>query len=115
MEWHLRQRQSWDVAHTGWLVAAGEPAWITREGDPDDHVLARGAVLRVTAGERVHLGPWQEGSRPTVVFVAAQDGVGRRGLADRGAPLRRAWGAFGALAAWARSAASRASRPQGCI
>lgn len=111
MEWHLRQRQFWDVAQTGWLVAAGEPAWITREGDLSDHVLARGGVLSVRAGERVHLGPWQDGNRPTVVFVAAQPGAERRGRAAR----TGAWRAFGALAAWARSAASRASRPQGCI
>jgi Protein of unknown function (DUF2917) len=111
MEWHLRQRQSWDVACSGWLVAAGEPAWITREGDLVDHVLSRGGVLAVTAGERVHLGPWQDGTRPSVVFVAAQPAAERRGRAAR--PV--VWRGFGALAAWARNAASRASRPQGCI
>lgn len=107
MEWHLRERQAWDVTQAGWLVAAGEAAWLTREGDEADHVLARGAVLAVAPGERVHLGPWAAGSRPRVVFVPAQPGrrlavpAWRRGLE--------------AASAWARSALARASRPQGCI
>ena len=30
MEWHLRERQAWEVSQAGWLVVAGEPAWLTR-------------------------------------------------------------------------------------
>lgn len=107
MEWHLRERQAWEVSQAGWLVVAGEPAWLTREGDEDDHVLSRGGVLPVRAGERIHLGPWAEGSRPRVVFVPDQ-------------PARRrpepAWRrGFGSAAAWARSALARASRAHGAI
>lgn len=114
MEWHLTQRQSWDVTQSGWLVVAGEPAWITREGDEDDHVLERGGVLCVAPGERVHLGPWQDGQRPRVVFVPE---TRRAGAAPVAAWRRAVVGlpALATFAAWARSAADKPSRPQGCI
>lgn len=35
--------------------------WLTRAGDPDDHVLAEGESLAVAAGQRLYVEPWRPG------------------------------------------------------
>jgi len=109
------------VDEPAWLSAVGARLWVTRDGDPDDHVLAAGERLQVRRGDRLVLGAfdrntvagwdWQRapGAAPT-------QGLGRR-LAAAGfdAAARALRGAADGLAALARSAAAMACRAQGCI
>ena len=120
----MHETQSLRVTQPGWLVAFGAPLWVTRHGDPDDQVLAPGERLAVACGDRLVLGPWNRGERPSWLWEA------RRGAFDPAASQR--WrgrllvtllealarglrGAAAGLAALARSAAATASRAQGCI
>lgn len=107
----LRTRQP------GRLTVKAGRAWITRQGDLDDHVLSAGQAVDLRADERVVVEPWQDGTSVRLVWRGAQ----RRAalLRWRGAVLRgvaRASSALGErLLALARSAAASASRAHGAI
>ena len=49
---HLR------AAAPAWLAAVDQPLWVTRDGDPADHVLAPGERLAVARGDRLAVGAW---------------------------------------------------------
>jgi hypothetical protein len=118
----MHETQDLRVTGPAWLVAMGAPLWVTRDGDPDDHVLAPGQRLAVARGDRLWLGPWQAGERALWLWQprgdggAARYGWRRRLLAAPLAAAARALrGAADGLAALARRAAAMASRAQGCI
>src|SRR5262249_47405798 len=46
----------------GWLTVAAGRAWVTRQGDLDDHVLSAGERLALRADERIVVEPWIGGS-----------------------------------------------------
>ncbi|ACB32388.1 hypothetical protein Lcho_0113 [Leptothrix cholodnii SP-6] len=114
------QTHQWRVARAGVLQVQDGPLWLTRDGDPDDHVLQPGDHLHLRAGERVTVGAWRPAQatawqwRPdpvesvgqrfgrALVFLAA-------GALDRLARGLEGW------AALARTAAASASRAHGCI
>ena len=110
----------------GELTVLEGRVWLTRgghTGDTGDHRLEAGQRVRLVAAQDAVIEPWDR-DRPAVVrweprpqgalaaaqalvlralaFFAGQAALGLRGLA-------------GGLAALARSAASNASRAQGCI
>ena len=92
MEWHLLKAQPWQADHDGWLVAQGSWAWVTREGEPDDHVLQPGALLPVRAGEQLWLGPWASQAIGARAAPARLAFVPSRAQARVGATQRaRAW------------------------
>ncbi len=115
---HLTQH--WRAPHAAWLVARDGALWVTRSGDPADHVLVRGERLAVAGGDDLVLESWHRGQpfawdwqpigTPTAYVL-------RRTLPawawDRTARALR--GAADGLAALARSAAARACRAQGVI
>lgn len=61
----------WRVARDGVLGVADATVWITRDGDPDDHVLAPGQTLAVRAGQRLTAEPWRLAEPVRLVFVPA--------------------------------------------
>lgn len=63
--------RQWRVARDGVLGVADATVWITRDGDPDDHVLTPGQTLAVRAGQRLTAEPWRSGESARLVFVAA--------------------------------------------
>jgi len=63
--------RQWRVARDGVLGVADATVWITRDGDPDDHVLAPGQTLAVRAGQRLTAEPWRPAEPVRLVFVAA--------------------------------------------
>lgn len=112
----------------GELAVVSGSVWLTRSGDPGDHVLGAGDRIRLQPRQQVVVEPWDRSEWPTLKWQPdAGEGLGQilwRGL--RTAALRTlAWGATGSAAglrragagfeALARSAASSASRAQGCI
>lgn len=108
----------------GRLTVAAGRAWLTRAGDPDDHVLMPGDSLRLAAGEQVVVEPWIPAVPVRLVWRGDQPrGLARRALdavrALRCAGLRGAAAflhAAGArLSDWARSAEASASRAHGCM
>jgi len=115
----MHETQYFRAARAARLRVLSGCLWLTREGDPADHVLAPGQTVSVTRGDRLWLGPWQPdqvtlwdwGPRiePRYAFLRATVALGF-GFAARA--LR---GAADGLAALARRAASIASRAQGCI
>ena len=122
----MHETQHLLVTEPAWLMAIGTHLWVTRHGDPDDHVLAPGERLAVACGERLVVGPWSPGERPGWVWQSrggaggqARDAHGYRWrrLPDalRGVAARGLRAAAAGLAALARSAAAMASRAQGCI
>ncbi|MEY2653019.1 MAG: hypothetical protein RLZZ524_46 [Pseudomonadota bacterium] len=105
----------WPVRADGWLRVEAGPLWLTRLGDPDDHVLMPGERLALRRGDRIVTGAWLP-DRPIAwrydsvragraAFLATFLATFLAALAD----------AFEAVAARARSAAASASRAQGCI
>jgi hypothetical protein len=102
------------------LVRSGR-AWITRQGDPDDHVLSAGEAVELRADEQVVVEPWDGGSPVRLAWCSAQRRAAllRAGAALRGAALRwvaRFAAAAGVrLSALARSAAASANRAHGAI
>lgn len=112
----LRSRQA------GWLVVQQGRAWITRDGDPDDHVLAAGQGVWLPAGAAAVIEPWHAG-HPVRLDWQWAGAPGQRG-ARRGLGVAdRAWlvlaevlrATAGRLLAAARSAEAMASRAQGSI
>jgi Protein of unknown function (DUF2917) len=111
----LRTRRS------GWLTVAVGRAWVTRQGDLDDHVLSAGERLALRADERVVIEPWTAGSSVRVAWrgdprharalraldrlLAVFFGAAATGLAALGARA----------SAWARSAEASANRAHGSI
>lgn len=120
----MHETQLLRVRQAGWLMAFGARLWVTRHGDPDDHVLAPGERLAVACGDRLVLGPWNSGERASWLWEARRGALGPGSLqAWRGrlfvVPLealaRVLRGAAEGLRALARSAAATANRAQGCI
>jgi len=124
----------------GWLQVQRGAVWLTRSGDPDDHVLRPGQRLWLRPGDAVVAEPWCAGQAVALAWSAGEagpagpamaDGIGpdqvplrRRGaglavvLGGAGArPLAALRGLLGRLArAWAaRSAAPSARCAQGRI
>jgi len=103
-----------------WLVAREGALWVTRSGDPEDHVLARGERLAVARGDDLVLQAWRR-DQPAVWdwqprTAPAGHGLRRELPAWAWARAARALrGAAEGLAALARHAADRACRAQGCI
>lgn len=92
--------------------------WMTRCGEPEDHVLAAGQTLALRAGDRLVAEPWVAGQ---VVRLQWQAAGQPQGLAARllrpllvGVAALARRGAAGLLAL-ARSAEASASRAQGAI
>ncbi len=109
----------WPVRADGWLRVEAGPLWLTRLGDPDDHVLMPGERLALRRGDRIVTGAWLP-DRP-IAWRYDSVRAGRAAflatfLATRRATFLAALAdAFEAVAARARSAAASASRAQGCI
>jgi len=116
----MRKVQRWVAPQGAWLVAREGTLWVTRRGDPDDHVLVRGERLAVARGDDLVLQAWRR-DQPAVWDWQPRP-------APSGYRLRRAlpawaWagtartlrGVAEGFAALARNAAARACRAQGCI
>lgn len=108
----------------GRLVVKAGRAWITRQGDLDDHVLSAGQAVELRADEQVVVEPWESGTPVRLAWCSAQRRAAPLRGADalRGAVLRavaRGSAAAGArllgLAALARNAAASASRAHGAM
>jgi Protein of unknown function (DUF2917) len=108
----------------GELTVLSGRVWLTRDGDPGDHILGPGARVRVAWADRAVLESWERDLAASVQwrpverrvtlqrFVAA----GLRAVAFFAAGLAGGLArAEAGLAALARSAASSANRAQGCI
>lgn len=78
-----------------WLAAVDQPLWITREGDPADHVLAPGERMAVARGDRLAVGAWHPDGGVTWAWQPRsrphRPGALRRGVA---ASLERVAGAL---------------------
>lgn len=120
----MHETQHLLATEPAWLMAIGARLWVTRQGDPDDHVLAPGERLAVACGDRLVVGPWSPGDGAGWVWQARGGAAGRALVAYgwrrlpaalRGGAARVLRGAAAGLAALARSAAAMASRAQGCI
>jgi hypothetical protein len=120
----LRFARRMRVVQPGRLHVAGDAVWLTRDGEPDDHVLVAGQTMRLSSGDAVLMQPWTAGGVSRLVWRADQALPRvlrwRAALAALGARLFNA--VSGALrresdrlAAWARMAQASASRAQGCM
>ena len=56
----------------GRLTVATGRVWVTRSGDPDDHVLEAGQTLAVQAHDDVVVEPWQAGAPARLAWQADQ-------------------------------------------
>ena len=116
----MHETQEFRSPREACLRVLGGQVWITRVGDPDDHVLTQGQSLAVGRGERLWLSAWQPGqSAQWDIEPAARPAryaLLRAALAlVLGVVVRALRGAAAGLEALARSAASTANRAQGCI
>lgn len=120
------------IVRPGTLRARCRPLWVTRRGDPDDHVIAAGGALRLLAGDRVVLGALHDGE--SAAWQWWPDRTEKAGQpAQRRRPASRLAGVGGGVSALsevvlgaladvlergavrARSAASSASRAHGAM
>ena len=116
----MHDAQRWLAPRAAWLVARQGGLWVTRSGDPDDHVLASGERLAVARGDDLVLQAWRR-DQPAVWDWQPMNSAPAYHL--RRAVPAWAWartaralrGAAEGLAALARSAAAKACRAQGCI
>jgi hypothetical protein len=94
------------AAGAGELTVLQGRVWVTGQGDGEDRVLSRGERLRLVDASSVVVEPWDRGQGAVLRWQPRRAGVhgfGLRALLD------------GLFAAFARKAASSASRPQGCM
>ena len=107
----------WVAADAGWIAVQAGRAWLTRDGDFDDHVLTTGDRLWLERGDAVTVEAWRQGEpawlawRPEPVQPLALVFAGT--LARTVA--RGARGLAGRLLVLARSAEASARRAQGSI
>jgi hypothetical protein len=105
----------------GRLVVKSGRAWITRQGDLDDHVLSAGEAMELHADEQLVVEPWEGGTQVRLSWCGTQ----RRAALLRGAEALRG-GALRWVARWsaaagdrllalARNAAASASRAHGAM
>ncbi len=99
-------------------VLAGR-AWLTRDHDLGDHLVAPGERLRLRAGDNAVVESWRQGEALRLCWHPRLPRHQRFAGVLLAAPLRGlAWVAAvtaSGFAALARSAAASASRAQGCI
>ena len=115
----MQDAQRWVAPRPAWVVAREGVLWVTRSGDLDDHVLARGERLAVARGDDLVIQSWRR-DLPAVWDWQAQAAPANAGL--RRNALAWGWGraatglggAAVAFAALAREAAARACRAEGC-
>jgi len=62
----------WRARRAGRLEVCDGQVWVTRQGDPDDHVLHAGQALVVGAHEDVVLEPWPGGAPARLVWRGDQ-------------------------------------------
>ena len=116
----MQYPQRWVAPRPAWLRVQAGMLWVTRSGDPEDHVLVRGERLAIARGDDLVLQAWCR-DVPAVwdwqpMRAPARYRLRRALPAWAWAACARALrGAADGLAALARSAAARASRAQGCI
>ena len=94
------------AAGTGELTVLQGRVWVTGQGDGQDQVLSRGERLRLADAAQVVVEPWDRAQGAVLRWAPRRSGIqafGLRALVD------------GFFAAFARKAASSASRPQGCM
>jgi len=114
----LQQVQRLRLSGDAQLCAVQGTVWVTRDHDPQDHVLREGACLALRRGDWVTLEAWQQGA-PSAWGLQPQPC--RQGLVARwravglAALASRVRGLAAGLLALARSAEAMASRAQGCI
>lgn len=64
----LPQPRRWRAGGSGRLVVQQATAWITRDGDPDDHVLQPGQALRVQEGDWLTAESWHRDAPARLLF-----------------------------------------------
>lgn len=116
----LPQARRWVATEAGWITVQAGRAWLTRDGDPDDHVLATGERLWLSRGDRVTAEGWHAGEPVWLAWrpepqLQAWPLLGGLVAALAGALARAARGLAGGLLALARSAEASACRAQGSI
>lgn len=113
----LPQARRWVASDAGWVTVQAGRAWLTRDGDFDDHVLTTGERLWLRRGDVLTAEAWQPGEpawlvwrpEPGQAFLASLTALAAGGLA------RGARGLAGGLLALARNAEASACRAQGSI
>ena len=100
----------------GELTVIEGRVWLTRSGEPGDHVIGPGQRVRLGANEQAVVEPWQTGQHVTLRWSPHRQRLLGALLAPplRGLAFAADFFAAG-FAALARRAASSASRAQGCI
>ena len=100
----------------GELTVLEGRVWLTRDGDPGDHVVEPGQRVRLAGNDNAVLSPWRSGERVVLRWNPRRQGWLGAVFAGplRGLAFATRWLAAG-FAALARSAAASANRAQGCI
>jgi hypothetical protein len=117
----MHEMQHYLSTEPAWLLATGGRLWVTRDGDPNDHVLAAGERLPVRRGDRLLLGGWDAEGWATWQWEPRPEAAWRQALRRRlvgalaGAAARALRAGEAGFAALARRAADIACRAQGCI
>lgn len=116
----MHKMQHFRAAGPAWLQAVDQPLWVTRDGDPADHVLAPGERMAVARGDRLAVGAWHADGGVAWAWQprarAARQGWARRaGAAALTVAARGLLGAADALKALAHATAAVAGRARGCI
>jgi hypothetical protein len=116
----LSHTRRWVAAGSGWVTVQAGRAWLTRDGDLDDHVLATGQRLWLRRGDVMTAEAWQPGEPVWLTWRPEPQAFGLPVLgglvaAFAGALARGARGLAGGLLALARSAEAKACRAQGAI
>jgi len=121
----MQDVQRWVAPEPAWLVVREGALWVTRSGDIDDHVLARGERLAVARDDDLVVQSWRR-DLPAVWDWQAQPAL-QRGALARSWSWSWSWawawawsraavglrGVAEAFAALARRAAARACRAEG--
>lgn len=119
----LRPGRAILLGRGGDLEVAEGVVWLTRRGDPNDHVLTAGQRFRLGSFEDAVIESWHAGATAAVRWHPRRQDLTERLLAVgfagtaalAGAADAVLRGAAGRFAALARNAASSASRAQGRI